>query len=718
MTTLSLTQYFGLIVLAPIVLGAVAAILGLTGRGGRAAVVALAIIGAVIPAVALLFVIPAMSSGDPVAIQPFGLASKFGSWIVPTFRIDSLALFCGLGITLLVVPLLLWLALARATPVAPAAVSTNGTEVGEHVDAANTASAATAPARVVPATARAVGLILALESLALLALCADSLVIFGVAWLLVVAATWAVGEVATDAPNLDRAGLAVMLAGPLLWLVVTLISAISVNAPRWLALTGHGNFTPLLCILLMLALALAGGAYPALAWVRRRTALSGTVGLAAVALVALPGALYAAARTFTVAAGSGTHWPFFVAGTRADAVPAPITVGVVLVALGALTVALAGLLMLGRRDARALIALLASAQVGWGLVAVGLGEPAGQVAVVALLLSMVLGLGAVIAASVAGGALIDDMEVVEPEADGPRPAGAPLRLVPLLAWLTGAVTLLGAPFLAGYGPRQLISQAGLQAGGLTIPLVGLCWGGDALIALALLRAVAPAFQASPDAGPRASLFTLADLPGVVLALLALLVGLFPGVVLQTVVTAAAESLAIPTAFATQVHARFIGYETAFAQWPASLAWIALLALVAMLVAALPANTRVPAEVWRGGQDGGQGGAADEEGAADEANEANEAALAAEVPAVAPLAPVATTADAERLGEPAAAWSDLAPAFTSGWTMPANGWLLSGIDDAEDDEVAATPDTHHDEMPHDDAGTPTPAATEEVTSGNE
>ncbi|HEV2238285.1 MAG TPA: hypothetical protein VGR57_16605, partial [Ktedonobacterales bacterium] len=521
-------------------------------------------------------------------------------------------------------------------------------------------------------------------------------------------ATWALGEVATDAPNLDRAGLVVMLVGPLLWLVVTLIPAISVNAPRWLALTGHGTFTPIVCILLMLMLALAGGAYPALAWVRRRTALSGTVGLAAVALVALPGALYAAARTFTVAAGAGTHWPYFVAGVQADAVPAPITVGVVAVALGALTVALAGLLMLGRRDARALIALLASAQVGWGLVAVGLGVPSGQVALVALLLAMVLGLGAVIAASVAGGALIDDMEIVEPEADGPRPVGAPLRLVPLLAWLTGAVTLVGAPFLAGYGPRQLISQAGLQVGGLTIPLVGLCWGGDALIALALLRAVAPAFQAAPTAAPRAPRFALADLPAAVLALLALLVGLFPGVVLPTVVSAAAESLAIPTAFATQVHARFIGYETAFAQWPASLAWIALLALVAMLVAALPANTRVPAEVWRGGQDGAE----DSKGAETATDEA--APPAEEAPAG---APVAASADAERLGEPVAAWSDLAAAFTSGWTMPASGWLLSGIDDAEDDETATAPDTDGD-TPHDDAGTPTPAATEEVTSGNE
>ncbi|HEV2239173.1 MAG TPA: hypothetical protein VGR57_21135, partial [Ktedonobacterales bacterium] len=141
-TTLSLTQYFGLIVLAPIVLGAAAFILGLAGRGGRTAVMALAVIGALVPAVALLFVIPAMAAGDPVAIQPFGLASKLGSWLVPSFRIDALALYCGLGLALLVVPLLLWLALARNTPAAPATASADNAGESAHADAVAPATVA------------------------------------------------------------------------------------------------------------------------------------------------------------------------------------------------------------------------------------------------------------------------------------------------------------------------------------------------------------------------------------------------------------------------------------------------------------------------------------------------------------------------------------------------------------------------------------------------
>jgi formate hydrogenlyase subunit 3/multisubunit Na+/H+ antiporter MnhD subunit len=688
-TTLSLTLYFGLIVLAPVLVGAIAYALGLAGRADRTVVLALGVVGAGIPAVALLFVIPAMALGDPIAIQPFGLAGGFWRWIIPTFRIDPLALYCGMGVTLLLTPLLLWLTRSPAT--SPA------TSSATEADAPGPAAAT----QVAPANARAVGLILALEALALLTLFADSLVIFGVAWLLVVATTWALGEVATDTASLDWPGLAAMAVGPLVWLLLMFAPAIPVGAPRWLALIGRGTFTPVVCILLLLALAVSGGAYPALAWVRRRAALSGPVGLAAVALAALPATLYAAGRTFTAAVGSGTHWPYFVAGAQPDAAPAPVTVGVVAVVLGTLTVGIAGLVALGRRDARALIALLAVAQVGWGLVAVGLGQPASVTGLVALLLSMVLGLGAMIAASVAGGALIDDMEVVEPEADGPRPVGAPLRLVPLLTWLVGAVTLLGVPLFAGYGPRQLISQTGLQVGGLAVPLVGLCWCGDALIALALLRAVAPAFQTALAGEPQAPRFSAADAPGAVLALLALVVGIIPGLVLQTVVSAAAESLAIPTAFGTQVHARFIGYDTALAQWPATIAWISVVALTIMLLAALPASARVPADVWRGGQ---------EEAEPESAEEA--------APADAVAAPAAPAAPAERLSDPAGAWGDLAPSFASEWTMPARGWLLAGIDDAEADGEPPSTDAAEDATPHDGEGAQAPPASEEVPSGNE
>src|SRR5262249_17944514 len=65
--------------------------------------------------------------------------------------------------------------------------------------------------------------------------------------------------------------------------------------------------------------------------------------------------------------------------------------------------------------------------------------------------------------------------------------------VELLAWSVGAVTLVGAPLFGGFVPRQMTTGAALQAGGLLIPLTGLAWAGDALLALALLRLPTPAF---------------------------------------------------------------------------------------------------------------------------------------------------------------------------------------------------------------------------------
>ncbi len=285
-----------------------------------------------------------------------------------------------------------------------------------------------------------------------------------------------------------------------------------------------------------------------------------------------------------------------------------------------------------------------------------------------------------IASSVAGGALMDDMEVVEPDADGPRPAGAPLRPVALIAWVVGAASLVGVPFLAGFAPRQLITVGGIETGGLTVPLVGLCWAGDILLVLALVRAVAPALMVVPAQAARGQLVSLGDAPAAVLAALALALGVVPGVALQAFSGAA-----------TQV---VLGPATS-----SGLAWIALVAFTALLWFALPAATRILTPVWRGGQ--------------------TDAVTSAEAP---------VKDETERLGDPAAAWSDFAPAFSSPWALPAYGWLLSGLDDeaeevdAEDVDAELDTDTDAaldaDDAELEDEGAPVSAGTEEVSSDDE
>ncbi len=184
----------------------------------------------------------------------------------------------------------------------------------------------------------------------------------GVAWVVLVALAWALGEVATDAANADRRGLLAMVVGPVVWLVILLFPATSAHAPRFLDLNGRTAFAPLACILLAGGLALASGAYPALTWVRRRVALAGPAGLAAIVVAVLPAALYAAARTYAIAVGPAAHWPYFTSGTQPNTTPAPITTGIVLAVLGTATTVVAAILMLGRRDGRTIIALLATAQ--------------------------------------------------------------------------------------------------------------------------------------------------------------------------------------------------------------------------------------------------------------------------------------------------------------------------------------------------------------------
>src|SRR5260221_10705170 len=113
-TALSRTFYIGLITLAPVVCGAVVAILGLAGRITRPVMLALCVIGVLVPAIGLPFLAPELTFGDPITIRPFGLGSGFTQWIVPTYRVDALALYCGIGVAFPGIPLLLWLGFATA----------------------------------------------------------------------------------------------------------------------------------------------------------------------------------------------------------------------------------------------------------------------------------------------------------------------------------------------------------------------------------------------------------------------------------------------------------------------------------------------------------------------------------------------------------------------------------------------------------------------------
>ncbi len=479
---------------------------------------------------------------------------------------------------------------------------------------------------------------------------------------------------------------------------------------------GAGN-----ALLVIATVAIAAGAWPLNGWVRRRAIVSPPVGVAAVALVALPIALFAGARTYSALQNAVSLLPTI--GT----VTPPITVGLLWVILGALTLAICGLQALGKRDARSLIAFLALAQVGWGLIALGVSRPAGILGVVVLLATMVFGLAAMITSSVVGGTLAPD---VEADGAGPHPFGFDLRPANVAVWIAGALSLIGAPLLGGFVAQQMISTGAVRAAQIIIPLVGLAWAGDALLAIALLRAVAPAFAAArtshatdagvavaetealvavdegddetvaveeaeavvaeePSAGPAP--VTWEEAPGIVYALLATLVGAVPSLLLSFGALAAAESLTQSLAVSTALTYGPTGYTLAPGQWLPGLVWIAALVLGAIMAIPLLRARMRTGETYLGGQP---------------AAEAIDSTRFAEIAS---------------LAEPGAAWSDLRGAMDSGWTTPGRGRILDELEDASDAEegdVEAETMTEKRDAETDDAADDANASRERVSKAGE
>ncbi|HEU0025900.1 MAG TPA: hypothetical protein VFQ25_02190 [Ktedonobacterales bacterium] len=729
---MSLTIFYGLLTLAPLALGLALAALGLARRATPGVGVALAVLGVVLPLAGLAWMAAEVSAGYPLEIALWGGAT---SWLAIYARADALSVFAGLGIAGLVTPLLLWVAWRAAppdtAPELPAIASPDGDETdtperdedtaaidSERADGEEAAEAEQASglsdesdesgegdededaaqadederadevgAAASPAGRRmgrwqwaGVALTLGLESFLLSLVFAENIAWLAVAWLLVIGASWALGELGSDPQALDWKGLALMAVGPVAWLVTTLLIAGPAGERRLLDLMGEARFPMGHLFVMTLAIAVAAGAWPALGWIRKRAHITAPAGLGAAALAVMPGALFVGARTFGVAQTLSSAWPAF------SLAQPPITIGVLPAILGAVTVLFAGLLAMIRRDGRGMLASCALAVAGWGLLGLGVGAPLAELGVTLLLATSTLGLGAMLASLVATGAVTADLE---PDSAGPRVFGQPARPLALFAWIVGAATVVGLPLFAGFAPLQIISAAALPGPRIVIPLVGLAWGGAALLLIGLLRATAPAFAADPadvpalydqgadtadtesdtdgaetDEGAEklaapvsAPELRGADLPGVALGTLALIVGLAPSALLAIGSVPAAESFMQADTLAGQTQALASGYLAGPSQWLAT-PTVIMMALVALALAVirwrLPRISR-PAPVYLGGQTVEEG-------------------LDGEV------------AELVGMPEPGDAWDDLRPAGRAGWLTPGAGWL--GVDASEEEPTEA------------------------------
>ncbi len=460
---------------------------------------------------------------------------------------------------------------------------------------------------------------------------ADNIIWLGVSWIAVAALAWALGELGSEPSGLDWLSLILMVAGPILWIGAIYLAANPTGYTRISDLMGLGTIGAGNALLVIATVAIAAGAWPLNGWVRRRAIVSPPVGVAAVALVALPIALFAGARTYSALQNAVSLLPTI--GT----VTPPITVGLLWVILGALTLAICGLQALGRRDARSLIAFLALAQVGWGLIALGVSRPAGILGVVVLLATMVFGLAAMITASVVGGTLAPD---VEADGAGPHPFGFDLRPANVAIWIVGR-DLAGRRAAIGRFRRPTDDLDGSRPGradhhsARRSRLGGRRAAGDRAAAgcRASLRgdaradvseevvavaetealvavdegddetaAVEEAEEIVAEESPaRPALVTWDEAPGIVYALLATLVGAVPSLLLSFGALAAAESLTQSLAVSPTLTYGPTGYTLAPGQWLPGLIWIAALILGAiMAIPLLRARMRI-GETYLGGQ---------------------------------------------------------------------------------------------------------------------
>lgn len=611
---MSLTLLFGLMTLAPVV---VAIILGILSRVASLRVpspvaMGVGVLAAVAPIIGLILLVSDVAYPTPVR---FAFLGDGTTPFAPLFRADSLSVYAGWGIAAVVVPLLLWIVWMDA---------------GRAADATGRLLAELA-------------LVIGLEAAALHLVFSDNLLWLGLAWVVLVALAWLLGEQGAESSQFDVVGLAAMLVGPVLTMVMLLLVAITTKDHTLFDLTGHSAISPLQVILLAITLAAAGGGYPFAAWVRRRAAFTTPSGFAALVLLALPVVAFVALRAWGALQGLSGLWP------QIGAVTPPITGGIALAVLGALTIAIGGLLALGRRDGRTLVALLATTQVGWALLALGSSQATASVGTVVLLATSVIGLGAMTAALIAGGILTADDE---PDGAGPVPFGLSARPLNLIAWCVGAGMAIGVPFFGGFVARHLISAGTLSGTKLGIPLLGLAWLGDALFAIALIRATVLAFRSdvedeASEQAPARSFSELLELPGVILALIGLALAIFPQTFLNMGALAAADQVNEEGVVAGVVRIVPFGYATLNSQWLPGIFWLAALVLGAVVLLMRIGTHR--------------------------------SAVTLEISGDSQL----TGMDEEALDEPAVAWVDLAPAFTSSWTQVGAKQLIGGID--EDDE---------------------------------
>ena len=563
---LSIAQLSLVLMLVPLVAGI--ALVAAGGRVQRRTALGTAIVAALISLVAAVFVAAAILPNAPLLynLLPFGKGALVE-------RLDGFSVYLMLGIAAWVTPVLLWMTAPRGRV-----------------------------ATTYPTSPRPLGLALLLESVALGAVLLDNVVLIALCWAGVGFFAWLMARpqeaLRPSAPQ-EWIDLLLLTLGPILF-VLTMIPAMAAGKTSSLyGMQGHALFGFWSGALVLLALGFAAGIYPFIIWVRRvaQGVLPEAVG--ALLLLLTPLAVTMAGRLLSVLTPTGS-WPHVVVG------PATITLNLLPIILGIITVVVAGVVLLFEQDLLVVTAMLSTVIVGWCFAAIGAGDNHALLGLVLLLLVQTLGIGTLML-------VWSSLEWAERDLRLQDLAGL-AREMPLhfAALALAGLALVGVPLFSGFAARLTIDQALLSLGGTSALAGALIWIGNALALVGVVRLISRALHETPGelAAPERVIPAREEsLALIIPAALLLVFGIAPELLLigsaanPGIAITAAAMLFSNTGLPTDITYTAFGFNTGGALWVPGLLWAmaVVAAAVVALTTGLTGSQATPLPAFAGGE---------------------------------------------------------------------------------------------------------------------
>ncbi len=431
------------LILAPFTAGVILAAAG--ARLPRIAGIALALLSAIISIAAALTLAGNVFPDGPI-IFAFPL---FGAAIGQ--RLDGLSAYALVGLTIWVIPILLWAAFPRS---------------GSNF--------------------RPMGFVLIAAALTGGALLNDNIILLSLCWLGVAAIAWlitAADDLAAGAADIFKTrwvDLVTVCAGPILFLLAMIPAMAMLKKSSLLDLTGvtvqgAAPFSFFTAALVFVAFLFALGAYPFMIWLRRAALGVSANALGVIGLMYLPSGLILFAR---VSAIINNPWPSVPIGIG-------LSLNTLYIIFGAATVIAASITLLAERDIMAIALLLAENIAGWMIIAIGSGNSQALVGVTLLLAGYIAAFGALIAVIASLECrLLKDISI-----DSLKGIA---KILPLhfIAAAIAMLCLAGAPLLIGFASFALINLAIAKWGGFAFLIGGALWMSQGFAAIAVTRYLA------------------------------------------------------------------------------------------------------------------------------------------------------------------------------------------------------------------------------------